>query len=504
MVDALRCPSCRGSLDAGLRCGACGRRFALLAADDPGDAQTRLMDALARAADDAERARIRGQLSRVLAELYRGDLLLALWTDEQGPEADLWRGAAAVIAQPAGSDDPVVPLERALAAFLADGRRDLVALTRAYLIQAYQSVKRIDDAVRVGDAALAAAIEERDGAACVRASSTRYHHIEYELRRNYVHASAELARIAAAVRPWSPAHASVISMFRAQVMQMTDPKAARAVAASLPPPDATTRGARERQAYRFAAVDAVMAHDRDAAEGALASLVHATPAVGYSELPIFIALCRSWLALIHGDAGVALVEARAAMPPDWHRACPRRRESRLAAAEALARSLPAAASARRQRAAGRAIARAAAFRKARISWSELRWRLLAGELLRSTGERKAAVRELMRARELAERLGLERALAVVVAQLRALGVGRPRTASVSGLTPRETEIARLIGRGATNGDIASALVLSEATVARHVSNILTKLDVPNRRAIAERLGGADAEPAQGREGAEHT
>ena len=35
--------------------------------------------------------------------------------------------------------------------------------------------------------------------------------------------------------------------------------------------------------------------------------------------------------------------------------------------------------------------------------------------------------------------------------------------------------------------IAAALVLSEATVARHVSNILLKLDIPNRRAIADRL-----------------
>ena len=503
VADLVRCPSCRGILDAALRCDACGRRFALVASDDPADAQARLTDALARAGDEAERARIRSQLSRVLAELYRGDLLLALWTDQHGPEADLWRGAAAVIAQPAGSEDPVAPLERALNAFVADGRRDVVALARSYLIQAYQTVMRIDDAVRVGDAALAAAIEERDGAACVRASSTRYHHIEYELRRNYVHASAELARIAAAVRPWSPAHAAVISMFRVQVMLMTDPQGARALAAGLPPPDATTRGARDRQAHRLAAMEAVMAHDRDAVESALTALTQATPAVGYSELPIFVALCRSWLALIHGDTDVALQQARAAMPPDWHRACPRRRESRLAAAEALARSLPHTAAERRRRAAARAVARAAAFRKARIGWSELRWRLLAGELLRSTGERKAAVRELMRAREIAERLGLERALGLVTTQLRALGVGRSRSASPSGLTARETEIAQLIGKGATNGDIASALVLSEATVARHVSNILLKLDVPNRRAIAERLGAGGTGPAD-REAAEHT
>lgn len=488
MTDAPRCPSCRGPLDADLRCAACGRRFALVSSDDPTDLQARLMGALAGARDDVERGAVRSQLSRVLAELNRGDLLLALWTDDDGPEADLWRGAAAVIAQPAGSDDPVAPLERALAAFLADGRRDLVAVARAYLIQAYQTVMRIDDAVRVGDAALAAGIEERDGAACVRASSTRYLHIEYELRRNYTHASGELARIAGVVRPWAPAHAAVVAMFRAQVMLLSDPEGARAIVAGLPAPDATTHAARERQSHRFAVMEAVMAHDRDAAESSLAALSRSTPPIGYSELPIFVALSRSWLALIHGEPDGALREARAAMPPDWHRSCPRRRESRLAVAEALARSLDPDASARRRRAAARAIGRAAGFRTARISWSELRWRLLAGELLRSVGERKAAVRELMRARELAERLGVERALAVITAQLRALGVGRPRSGSLSRLTPRETEVAQLIGRGATNGDIAAALVLAEATVARHVSNILLKLDVPNRRAIAERLG----------------
>lgn len=451
------------------------------------------MARLADARDDRERRAIRGQLSRVLAESYRSDLLLALWTDEGGPEADLWRGAAAVIAQPEGSDDPVAPLERALAAFLADGRRDLVAVARAYLIQAYQTVMRIDDAVRVGDAALAAALEERDGAACVRASSTRYLHIEYELRRGYRRASSELARIAELMRPWAPAQAAVVGMMRAQVMLRSDPRGARAIVDRLPAADAATGATRERLSYRFTAVEAVMAHDREAAEAALAALSGVTPPVGYSELPIFLSLCRSWLALIHGDLDVALREGRAAMPPDWHRACPRRRESRLAVAEALARSLAPEAEARRRRAAARAIARAAGFRGARMAWSELRWRLLAGELLRSVGERKAAVRELMRARELAERSGLERALALITSQLRALGVGRPRSGSVSGLTPRESEIARLIGRGATNGDIAAALVLSEATVARHVSNILLKLDIPNRRAIAERLGAA-AEP----------
>jgi DNA-binding NarL/FixJ family response regulator len=49
-----------------------------------------------------------------------------------------------------------------------------------------------------------------------------------------------------------------------------------------------------------------------------------------------------------------------------------------------------------------------------------------------------------------------------------------------GLTRREVEILRLLATGATNRGIADELVLSEKTVARHVANIFTKLDVSNR------------------------
>jgi DNA-binding NarL/FixJ family response regulator len=58
------------------------------------------------------------------------------------------------------------------------------------------------------------------------------------------------------------------------------------------------------------------------------------------------------------------------------------------------------------------------------------------------------------------------------------------------LTPREAEVLRLIARGYTNREIAEALVISVKTAGVHVSNILRKLDAPNRReaaAIAHRL-----------------
>ncbi|MBR8638838.1 helix-turn-helix transcriptional regulator [Streptomyces tuirus] len=51
-----------------------------------------------------------------------------------------------------------------------------------------------------------------------------------------------------------------------------------------------------------------------------------------------------------------------------------------------------------------------------------------------------------------------------------------------GLTPREVEVLRLVATGATNREIADSLVISEKTVARHVSNMFTKLGVSSRAA----------------------
>jgi DNA-binding NarL/FixJ family response regulator len=61
------------------------------------------------------------------------------------------------------------------------------------------------------------------------------------------------------------------------------------------------------------------------------------------------------------------------------------------------------------------------------------------------------------------------------------GASGPRRAP-AGLTPRELEVLRLLAAGRSNRAIAEALVLSEKTVARHVSNIFDKLDVSSRAA----------------------
>ncbi|WP_339154149.1 ATP-binding protein [Actinomadura luteofluorescens] len=65
----------------------------------------------------------------------------------------------------------------------------------------------------------------------------------------------------------------------------------------------------------------------------------------------------------------------------------------------------------------------------------------------------------------------------------------------STLTAREREIARLVSRGLSNRGIADELVISPATAARHVTNILTKLGFSSRAQIA--AWAVDNVPAEG-------
>ena len=85
------------------------------------------------------------------------------------------------------------------------------------------------------------------------------------------------------------------------------------------------------------------------------------------------------------------------------------------------------------------------------------------------------------------RLGARADAARTAQRMRGLGLAaaaRPRrttAANPAGLTDRELEVARLLGEGATNADIAAALFISPRTAAHHVSAVLAKLGVRNRR-----------------------
>ncbi len=54
------------------------------------------------------------------------------------------------------------------------------------------------------------------------------------------------------------------------------------------------------------------------------------------------------------------------------------------------------------------------------------------------------------------------------------------------LTHREREVLELVAAGATNAAVAEALVVSPATVKKHLDNIYAKLDVSSRSAAAAR------------------
>jgi len=65
----------------------------------------------------------------------------------------------------------------------------------------------------------------------------------------------------------------------------------------------------------------------------------------------------------------------------------------------------------------------------------------------------------------------------------------PGPSQLPTLTPREREIATLIASGCSNRDIARELVISPATAARHVANILAKLGFTSRAQIAAWAAG---------------
>jgi DNA-binding NarL/FixJ family response regulator len=123
-------------------------------------------------------------------------------------------------------------------------------------------------------------------------------------------------------------------------------------------------------------------------------------------------------------------------------------------------------------------------RKAWTIWRELeapyeaaRTRVLLSQACRLVGDDDGAEMELDAARSTFDQLGAVPDLARVDSMSRAEDTEAP-----AGLTAREVEVLRLVAKGKTNRAIADELIVSEKTVASHLSHIFTKLDLTSRAA----------------------
>jgi DNA-binding CsgD family transcriptional regulator len=113
--------------------------------------------------------------------------------------------------------------------------------------------------------------------------------------------------------------------------------------------------------------------------------------------------------------------------------------------------------------------------RAESPYERARVQVAMGRALAAVGDLGCARRELEAGRSTLRQLGARPAADEVSHML----APPPLPA---GLTAREVEVLRLVATGQSNAQIATVLVLSEKTVARHLSNIFSKLDVGSRTA----------------------
>lgn len=73
---------------------------------------------------------------------------------------------------------------------------------------------------------------------------------------------------------------------------------------------------------------------------------------------------------------------------------------------------------------------------------------------------------------------------VVTQKSRTLSLSTSIDSTLSNLTPRELDVARLVAVGATNQEIAHSLFISESTVKTHINSIFNRLNLKNRAQLA--------------------
>jgi ATP/maltotriose-dependent transcriptional regulator MalT len=123
----------------------------------------------------------------------------------------------------------------------------------------------------------------------------------------------------------------------------------------------------------------------------------------------------------------------------------------------------------------------AGFAQAQLPMELARTRL---ELARALAEEvpEVAVAEATAALAAFERLQAASHADAARTLLRSLGVPRAGLGGGGAMTGREVEVLRLVATGLSNQEIATALVISEHTVRRHLQNIFAKIGVPSRAA----------------------
>ena len=491
LTDVIRCPACGAKLDARLGCGRCGARFLLTPAEPiasrvlPYDRVGPLFRALGDATDQASGLRAREELSLALTQENRRDLLFGLWADKRGPEADVWLGIAAALDPEGSSVDGLALLERAHAEAVRTRREDLVAAARTYLGSAYAHAGRYADALSIESSALAAAVERRDGWGAFRSAYTRSFTLRFWRGLDPRPAVQELERVGEGMREWEPRIARIIDLARTFILLQTEQRRAGAAQlADLLSLQPTTFAHDIFLRLRAQVLLSAQEGDAERAWQAYADWQSWLSEVDDHLLSQMDPCVEAETALALGDverARTALERARSRIPP---LSGPSRPHARLLRAEVLTHDAVTQPPARRRRSAARARSRANRFERDGLAWHELRWRLLAAELYRSCRVLREAWLELDLCVALADRLGLPQIAFLARSRLQSLARRRPGH-FLPELTARQEEIAALVARGATNRDIGRRLRIAESTVARHVSNALLRLGLPNRRELAE-------------------
>jgi DNA-binding NarL/FixJ family response regulator len=249
------------------------------------------------------------------------------------------------------------------------------------------------------------------------------------------HADAEAAFAQAAARGHDP-HPGLALLWLAQGRVRTAVAAMRRVigdrAGAHPPvTDEVQRSATRVEALAAAVEIMLAADEHDAAEDACAQLESLADHLGTPLAEAWAAAARGAVLLGRGQAGPAL--------------------DALTLARSCWLSLDA-------------------------PYAAARVRVQIARAMQLLGDVETAMIERQTARQVFERLGAATDLDRL--DDTAPGATPPATA----LTERELDVVRLVAAGHTNREIARRLVVSDKTVARHLHNVFTKLDLPNRAA----------------------